>query len=167
MKDQSFKNVAANADSTMNQTALSNPIIGYHTLDLLEGLKQSYWDTVNRIQEVKDITRIWEYQRNEKLKNLKERKAQIKIQFDEWSALVKEWVSEFPEQDYLYGVIVEEYYCNINNYVVGQKEPPIGSLKLQDILDEVLCEKTDKNKRASNFKARIRTIALNLIESKM
>ena len=72
MKDQSFKNVAANADSTMNQTALSNPIIGYHTLDLLEGLKQSYWDTVNRIQEVKDITRIWEYQRNEKLKNLKE-----------------------------------------------------------------------------------------------
>lgn len=130
-------------------------------------MKQSYWDTVNRIQEVKDITRIWEYQRNEKLKNLKERKAQIKIQFDEWSALVKEWVSEFPEQDYLYGVIVEEYYCNINNYVVGQKEPPIGSLKLQDILDEVLCEKTDKNKRASNFKARIRTIALNLIESKM
>ena len=53
MKDQSFKNVAANADSTMNQTALSNPIIGYHTLDLLEGLKQSYWDTVNRIQEIK------------------------------------------------------------------------------------------------------------------
>ena len=167
MKDQSFKNVAANADSTMNQTALSNPIIGYHTLDLLEGLKQSYWDTVNRIQEVKDITRIWEYQRNEKLKSLNERKAHIEFEFDAWSALVKEWVSEFPEQDYLYGVIVEEYYCNINNYVVGQKEPPKGSLKLQDILDEVLCEKTDKNKRASNFKARIRTIALNLIESKM
>ena len=164
MKDQSFKNVAANVDSTMNQTALSNPIIGYHTLDLLEGLKQSYWDTVNRIQEVKDITRIWEYQRNEKLKNLKERKAHIEFEFDAWSALVKEWVSEFPEQDYLYGVIVEEYYCNINNYVVGQKEPPIGSLKLQDILDEVLCEETDKNKSASNFKARIRTIALNLIE---
>lgn len=166
MKDQSFKNVAANADSTMNQTTLSNPIIGYHTLDLLEGLKQSYWDTVNRIQEVKDITRIWEYQRNEKLKNLKERKAQIKIQFNEWSALVKEWVSEFPEKDALYGDIIVEYYCNINNYVVG-KEPLKGALKLQDILDEVLCEKTDKNKRASNFKARIRTIALNLIESKM
>lgn len=163
MRNQISK-VTVNTDSTMNQTALSNPIIGYHTLDLLEGLKQSYWDTVNRIQEVKDITRIWEYQRNEKLKSLNERKAHIEFEFDAWSALVKEWVSEFPEQDYLYGVIVEEYYCNINNYVVGQKEPPIGSLKLQDILDEVLCEKTDKNKRASNFKARIRTIALNLIE---
>lgn len=163
MKDQSFKNVAANVDSTMNQTALSNPIIGYHTLDLLEGLKQSYWDTVNRIQEVNDMTRIWEYQRAKKLENLKERKARIEFEFDEWSALVKEWVSEFPEKDALYGDIIVEYYCNINNYVVG-KEPLKGALKLQDILDEVLCEETDKNKSASNFKARIRTIALNLIE---
>ena len=163
MKDQSFKNVAANADSTMNQTTLSNPIIGYHTLDLLEGLKQSYWDTVNRIQEVKDMTRIWDEQRKEKLKNLNERKARIEFEFDEWSALVKEWVSEFPEKDALCGDIIVEYYCDINNYVVG-KEPLKGALKLQDILDEVLCEKTAKNKSASNFKARIRTIALNLIE---
>ena len=163
MKKQDLKNVTVNTDSTMNQTALSNPIIGYHTLDLLEGLKQSYWDTVNRIQEVNDMTRIWEHQRKEKLKNLKERKAQIKIQFNEWSALVKEWVSEFPEKDALCGDIIVEYYCNINNYVVG-KEPLKGALKLQDILDEVLCEETDKNKSASNFKARIRTIALNLIE---
>ena len=75
MKKQDLKNVTVNTDSTMNQTALSNPIIGYHTLDLLEGLKQSYWDTVNRIQEVKDMTRIWDEQRKKKLK--------IKIFFSE------------------------------------------------------------------------------------
>lgn len=165
MEKASNNNVTINQDFTTNQTTLSNPIIGNHTLELLEELKRLYWETVSRIDQVKGISRIWKYQRAEKLNNLNAGKAQIEVQFNFWCALVKKWVSEFPEKDAVYGDIIVEYYCDINNYVVG-KEPMIGALKLQDILDEVLCEKTDKNKTVSRFKDKIRRISVNQFESK-
>lgn len=158
--------ITLNTDFTTDQTTLSNPVIGSHTLKLLDGLKESFWDTVSRIERVKKATKIWDYQKTEKLNNLYTYKTQLESQFNFWSELVKKWVSDFPEKYELYGDIIVEYYCDINNYITGQKEPPKGALSLQDILDEFLYEETDKNKQANNFKAKIRKIALNLIESK-
>ena len=58
MKNQNLKNVTVNTDSTMNQTALSYPPIGYHTLKLLDGLRQSYNDASKRINKVRKNQRI-------------------------------------------------------------------------------------------------------------
>lgn len=153
MKDQSFKNVVANADSTMNQTALSNPIIGYHTLKLLDGLRQSYNDASKRINKIRENQRISESTKDKRIKNLEDWQNQLKSEFEFWAGIVKKWVSSFDEDNILYGYVIIEYYCNINNI-----------RKLHYITEDILCEDEDKNKASQNFQAKIRTITLNQIQ---
>ena len=147
--------VTVNTDSTMNQTALSNPSIGYHTLKLLEGLRRSYNDVGKKIPDVENLTRPMDYEKSRRLENLKKYREQILEEFNTWSELVKNWASEFPEKDALYGAVIIEYYCDIHNNV-----------SLKNIMEEILVEKEDKNKRSQNLQARIRSITLNQIQKR-
>lgn len=147
--------VTVNTDSTMNQTALSNPSIGYHTLKLLEGLRRSYNDVGKKIPDVENLTRPMDYEKSRRLENLKKYREQILEEFNTWSELVKNWASEFPEKDALYGDVIIEYYCDIHNNV-----------SLKNIMEEILVEKEDKNKRSQNLQARIRSITLNQIQKR-
>lgn len=129
-------------------------IIGYHTLKLLDGLRLSYKDAEKEIAKVKKLNRIWDYQRNERLSKLIKYQNSLKVEFDFWAELVKNWVSQFPEKNALYGDIIIEYYCDFDN---------IGTL--QDVIAEILCEEDDRNKASQNFQGKIRQISLNQIQN--
>ena len=122
-------NVTVNQDSTMNQITLSNPSIGYHILKLLDGLRQSYNDAGKRINIVRKNQRLSETTKNERIKNLENWQEQLKSEFEFWAGLVKKWVSNFDEDDILYGDVIIEYYCNIDNI-----------RKLNYITVDILCE---------------------------
>ena len=95
MKNQNLKNVTVNTDSTMNQTALSYPPIGYHTLKLLDGLRQSYNDASKRINKVRKNQRISNTTKDKRIKNLENWQKQLKSEFEFWAGIVKKWVSVF------------------------------------------------------------------------
>lgn len=153
MKNQNLKNVTVNTDSTMNQTALSYPPIGYHTLKLLDGLRQSYNDASKRINKVRKNQRISNTTKDKRIKNLENWQKQLKSEFEFWAGIVKKWVSSFDEDNILYGDVIIEYYCNIDNI-----------RKLNHITEDILCEDEDKNKASQNFQDKIRKITLNQIQ---
>lgn len=138
--------------------------MGPHILKFLDSLKESYWEADEKIKKIQENKSLFDYQKKERIKGLKKYQEEVEKAFNHLCVDVETWVSQFPEKDAKYGDIIVEYYCNIINYVPKKKEPLLGALSLQDILDEVLTENNDKNKRDSAFKARIRQINLNMIQ---
>lgn len=136
-----------------NHVTVNYPPVGYHTLKLLDGLRRTYWETDKEIKSVQKLTRPMGYEKNRRIQKLRSYQKQIEADFEFWSGLVKEWVSQFPDKDALYGDIVVEYYCDINN-----------TLSLQNIIEEILCDDDDRNKKASQFQAKIRQITLIQIQ---
>ena len=119
----------------------------------MDGLRQSYNDAGKRINIVRKNQRLSETTKNERIKNLENWQEQLKSEFEFWAGLVKKWVSNFDEDDILYGDVIIEYYCNIDNI-----------RKLNYITEDILCEEEDKNKASQNFQAKIRSIVLNQIQ---
>lgn len=141
------------------------PPMGPHILKFLDSLKESFWEADEKIKDVQENKVLLDYQKRERIEGLKNYQKEIEKSFNQLCECVKKWVSQFPEKDAKSGDIIVEYYCNIINYVPKKKEPPLGALSLQDILDEVLIEDGDKNKRDSAFRARVRQINLNMIQN--
>lgn len=144
-----------NAPKNLQSSTINVPLIGYHTLELLEGLRNSYNDSTKRINEARDLSKPYDYKIRKRIENLRQYREQIKTEFNYWSELVENWVAKFPEKYILYGDIIREYFCDLDNAV-----------SLQGIIDEILTEDDDKNKKSNNLRAKIRTISLNLIQEK-
>lgn len=141
--------------ATENCNATVNvPPVGYHTLELLEGLRKSYNNATKEIEKVENLTRPYDYQKIRRLENLRAYREKLKAEFDYQSELVENWVAKFPDKDAVYGDVIVEYYCDINNAVT-----------LREIIDEILIEDDDKNKKSNNFRAKIRTITLNQVQN--
>lgn len=138
---------------TNSVATITDPTVGYHTLKLLEGLRLSYHDAEKEIVKVQNLIRLYDYEKNSRIANLRKWQKQLKTDFNFWAELVKEWVSQFSDKDALYGDIIVEYYCDFYN---------IRSLK--NVITEVLCEEDDKNKSTQNFQAKLRQITLNQIQ---
>lgn len=156
-----LKNNETQTNAIQNSQSANHLPMGPHILKFLDNLKESFWEADEKIKDVQESESFLDYQKRERIEGLKNYQEEIEKAFNHLCVDVEEWVSQFPEK---YGDIIVEYYCNIVNYVPKKKEPPLGALSLQDILDEVLIEDGDKNKRDSAFRARIRTINLNMLQ---
>lgn len=114
----------------------------------------TYNDTTREIRRVGKLKEPMDYEKRARIENLKEYRSQILAEFEHQCSYVKKWVSKFPDKFALYGDIITEYYCDINNDV-----------SLQGIIDEILIEDDDKNKKSNRLQAKIRTITLNQIQN--
>lgn len=128
------------------------PPIGYHTLKLLDALRQSYNGAEKEIRRVQENKRLGNDKKIERIQNLRAWQKEIKSEFEFWAELVQEWVSKFNDEDILYGDVILEYYCKFHNVS-----------PLYYVLEDILCEDEDKNKDSQNFQSKIRQLVLNYI----
>lgn len=141
--------------TTENCNATVNvPPVGYHTLKFLEGLKMTFRDTNREISRVGKLKEPMDYEKCARIENLKKFRSQILAEFEHQRAYVEKWVSQFPDKYALYGDIITKYYCDINT-----------AFSLQDIIDEILIEDDDKNRKSNRLQAKIRTMTLNQIQN--
>lgn len=147
--------------TTENATTTSNPPIGYHTLLYLEALRITYDDTMNAIRDTEKLTRFSDYEISRRLVNLREYVKQVRKEFDHYSSLVEEWVSQFPDRDYEIGELILTYYCDIKNheslrYLIAENKGIDTDYKEND--EEI------KKVGVQNYQKRMRVISMNLVK---
>ena len=147
----------------INQTAdINNPPIGYHTLLYLEALRMTHDDTINAIRKTEELTRFSDYEISRRLANLQEYVKKVRKEFEYYSSLVEEWVSQFPDRDFEIGELILAYYCDIHNheslrYLIAENNG----------IDTDIDNNDEKIKKipVQNYLSRMRVITLNHVKN--
>lgn len=103
---------------TSNNESVTFPFsdfsVGYPLTRFMSALQQNYKDTEIRKNKIRQNLRLYDNAKKERLNSLTAYQEQLSKNFEICSFFLKNWVSQFPVEDKIFGDVLVDCYNTIN-----------------------------------------------------